>query len=58
MAFLTDQLRRADNSVQPAIVYSERNLPVTFQALQTKFLVDNLPVTRTDTSTNWYLKRV
>ena len=57
-SFLTDQLRRADNSVQPAIVYSERNLPITFKALQTKLVVDEMPITRSDDSSNWYIKRV
>ena len=55
-SFLTDQLRRADNSVQPAIVYSERNLPITFKALQTKLNVVNMPICKTEG--NWYIKRV
>lgn len=54
-SFLTDQLRRADNHVQPAIVYSERNLPIVFKALSTDITVSEMPVTK-DTGTK-YIKK-
>lgn len=47
-SFLTDQLRRADNHVQPAIVYSERNLPVVFRPLSTKVEITELPIQKTE----------
>lgn len=47
-SFLTDQLRRADNHVQPAIVYSERNMPVVFKALSTDITVTEMPVVKTE----------
>ena len=43
-SFLTDQLRRSDNHVQPAIVYSERNLPIVFEALSTIISIDDVLV--------------
>lgn len=55
-SFLTDQLRRSDNHVQPAIVYSERNLPIVFEALSTIINIDDMPITRTDGP--WFVKRV
>lgn len=55
-SFLTDQLRRADNHVQPAVVYSERNLPVVFQPLQTEIKVTELPIQKTE-GARW-VKRV
>ena len=55
-SFLTDQLRRSDNHVQPAIVYSERNLPIVFEALSTIISIDDMPITRTDGP--WFVKRV
>lgn len=55
-SFLTDQLRRSDSPVQPAIVYSERNLPIVFEALSTDITIDGMPVMQTDG--NWYIKRV
>ena len=55
-SFLTDQLRRSDNSTQPAIVYSERNLPIVFKALSTDVTVSEMPVTKT--SGAWYVKHV
>jgi len=47
-SFLTDQLRRADNSVQPAIVYSERNLPVVFEAISTDITIKGMPIMAND----------
>lgn len=51
-SFLTDQLRRADNSVQPAIVYSERNLPVVFVDLSTDLEVTEMPIMK-DSGARW-----
>lgn len=47
-SFLTDQLRRSDNHVQPAIVYSERNMPVVFRPLSAEILVTDMPVMKTE----------
>ena len=47
-SFLTDQLRRSDNHTMPAIVYSERNLPVVFQPLSTDIHVTELPIQKTE----------
>ena len=47
-SFLTDQLRRADNSVQPAIVYSERNLPVVFESISTDINIKGMPIMAND----------
>lgn len=55
-SFLTDQLRRADNHVQPAIVYSERNLPIVFRPLSTVIEITEMPITKTD-GPRW-IKRV
>lgn len=55
-SFLTDQLRRADNHAQPAIVYSERNLPVVFRPLSTVCTIDGMPIEKED-GTRW-IKRV
>lgn len=55
-SFLTDQLRRSDNHVQPAVVYSERNLPVVFQHLQTRIRITELPINKTE-GARW-VKRV
>ena len=55
-SFLTDQLRRADNHVQPAIVYSERNLPIVFRPLSTVVTITELPITKTE-GPRW-IKRV
>ena len=43
-SFLTDQLRRSDNHVQPAIVYSERNLPVVFCPVSANVAITELPI--------------
>ena len=43
-SFLTDQLRRADNTRMPAIVYSERNLPVVFEPVSTVCTITELPI--------------
>lgn len=55
-SFLTDQLRRSDNSVQPAIVYSERNLPVVFESVATDIAIKGMPVMMTDGP--MFIKRV
>ena len=55
-SFLTDQLRRADNSVQPAIVYSERNLPVVFRTMSTMINISGMPTMTHDGPR--YIKRV
>lgn len=47
-SFLTDQLRRSDNHVQPAIVYSERNMPVVFRPLSAEIFVTDMPVMKTE----------
>lgn len=47
-SFLTDQLRRADNHVQPAIVYSERNLPIVFTPLSSDIKITELPIQKTE----------
>lgn len=46
-SFLTDQLRRSDNTRMPAIVYSERNLPIVFKALATKIEIPEMPTKKT-----------
>lgn len=46
-SFLTDQLRRSDNHVQPAIVYSERNLPVVFCPVSANVAITELPIQKT-----------
>lgn len=46
-SFLTDQLRRSDNHVQPAIVYSERNLPVVFCPVSANVGITELPIQKT-----------
>ena len=55
-SFLTDQLRRADSPVQPAIVYSERNLPVVFETVSTDITIDGMPTMKTEGPR--YIKRV
>lgn len=55
-SFLTDQLRRSDNHVQPAIVYSERNLPIVFRPLSTVCSITELPIQKTE-GPRW-IKRV
>lgn len=55
-SFLTDQLRRADNHVQPAVVYSERNLPVVFRPLSTVCQITEMPITKTEGDR--FIKRV
>lgn len=55
-SFLTDQLRRSDNNTQPAIVYSERNLPIVFRSLAAKVVIDDMPITKTEGTK--YIKRV
>lgn len=55
-SFLTDQLRRADSPVQPAIVYSERNMPVVFETVCTDINIDGMPTMKTDGPR--YIKRV
>lgn len=55
-SFLTDQLRRSDNHTQPAIVYSERNLPVVFRPLSTICSITELPIEKTE-GARW-IKRV
>lgn len=55
-SFLTDQLRRADNHVQPAVVYSERNLPIVFTPLSAVVQITNMPIQKTD-GPRW-IKRV
>ena len=47
-SFLTDQLRRSDNHVQPAIVYSERNMPVVFRPLSADMKITEMPVMKTE----------
>lgn len=47
-SFLTDQLRRSDNHVQPAIVYSERNMPIVFRPLSTDITMPDMPVMKTE----------
>ncbi|MCM1295227.1 MAG: hypothetical protein NC311_06770 [Muribaculaceae bacterium] len=55
-SFLTDQLRRSDNHTMPAIVYSERNMPVVFKTLATRLEIADMPTTKTD-GLKW-IKRV
>lgn len=47
-SFLTDQLRRSDNPKQPAIVYSERNLPIVFRPLSADIKITSMPIMKTD----------
>lgn len=51
-SFLTDQLRRSDNHVQPAIVYSERNLPVVFCPVSADTRITELPILK-DSGPRW-----
>lgn len=51
-SFLTDQLRRSDNHVQPAIVYSERNLPVVFCPVSAETKITELPILK-DSGPRW-----
>ena len=46
-SFMTDQLRRSDNHVQPAIVYSERNLPIVFCPVATDMKITEMPIEKT-----------
>lgn len=55
-SFLTDQLRRHDNNTMPAIVYSERNLPIVFQSLSNDMKIADMPISKTD-GLKW-IKRV
>lgn len=55
-SFLTDQLRRSDNHVQPAIVYSERNMPVVFRPLSTDITITEMPIMKTEGAR--FIKRV
>ena len=55
-SFLTDTIRRSDNSVLPAIVYSERNLPIVFTPLSAKVTISEMPTMKT--SGPRYIKRV
>lgn len=47
-SFLTDQMRRSDNHTQPAVVYSERNLPIVFTPLSAELQITELPVMKTN----------
>lgn len=55
-SFLTDQLRRSDNSVQPAIVYSERNMPIVFNHVSTDMTITDMPITK-DTGDRWVIRK-
>ncbi len=54
-SFLTDQLRRADNNTQPAIVYSERNLPIVFHPLCTDLKITEMAINSLDGA--YFVKR-
>lgn len=54
-SFLTDQLRRSDNSTQPAIVYSERNMPIVFNAVSTDMTITDMPITK-DSGDRWVVR--
>lgn len=54
-SFLTDQLRRSDNSVQPAIVYSERNMPIVFNHVSTDMKITDMPITK-DSGDRWVVR--
>lgn len=47
-SFLTDQLRRADNPVHPAIVYTERNMPIVFRPMSAVVEIGDMPTTRNE----------
>lgn len=55
-SFLTDQLRRSDNTVHPAVVYTERNLPIVFEPLAAVVKIGEMPTMRDDGVR--YIKRV
>lgn len=55
-SFLTDQIRRSDNPMMSAIVYSERNLPLVITPLSTDLTITGMPITRTEGST--FIRRV
>lgn len=42
-SFLTDQLRRADHPVQPAVVYTERNMPIVFRPMSAVLTLEGMP---------------
>ncbi|MCM1230188.1 MAG: hypothetical protein NC489_08645 [Ruminococcus flavefaciens] len=42
-SYLTDQLRRADHPVQPAIVYTERNMPIVFRPMSAIVEIEGMP---------------
>lgn len=46
-SFLTDKIRRSDNTRFEAITYAERNLPVVFNPLQCQIRVDDMYINRT-----------
>lgn len=46
-SFLTDKIRRSDNTRFEAITYAERNLPVVFNPLQCQVRVDDMYINQT-----------
>ena len=55
-SFLTDTIRRSDNTRMPAIVYSERNLPIVFTPVASELTITNMPITITS-GDKWYIKK-
>lgn len=47
-SYLTDQLRRADHPVQPAIVYTERNMPIVFRPMSAIVEISGMPTLQTE----------
>ena len=55
-SFLTDTIRRSDNSLMPAITYTERNMPIVFTAVATRLEISNMPIT-IEQGDKWYIRR-
>ena len=56
-SFLTDTIRRSDNTRMPAIVYSERNLPIVFTPVTTRLEITNMPIT-IESGDKWFIRKV
>ena len=56
-SFLTDTIRRSDNTRMPAIVYSERNMPIVFTPVTTRLEITNMPIT-IESGDKWFIRKV
>lgn len=55
-SFLTDTIRRSDNARMPAIVYSERNLPIVFDPVSSTMDITNMPIT-IESGDRWFIRK-